>query len=470
MDDLIKRNYVYNLISQLLTIFIPVITTPYISRTLGAQAIGDFSYTTGIVSYFCMFAMLGTANYAQREIAKRHESDKDVSCLTYEILIIRMVMISISATLYLIFVRFPTFTRYRVLLSVQIISFVSWGLDITWLYQGLEKFKVTATRNVLIKLISMGLVFIFVKNENDLILYTVIYCISELVGNISMWPSTRGILVRVPFKLLSFRRHVRGIMELFLPNIALQLYTVFDKTMLGAMVNTLEVGYYSQAEKIIKIVLVAISSLSMVLLPRFSYLNTMGNQRSANKYYISAIEYTYFLAIPMTIGCICVADNFVPVFFGSGYAMVAPIMKILSILFIIMSVEKLMGTILIAYNKQNVYTASVIIAAVINVLLNVIFISVLNMNAIGVAIASVFAELAALIVQLCNLPKIFQKNAIYKSLPDYLLSGVFMFLALLLLDRFEISAYWQLVLDIVIGSGVYITLLAGIKKLRIRNG
>src|SRR5699024_7890130 len=105
--------------------------------------------------------------------------------------------------------------------------------------------------------------------------------------------------------------HFKGVWELFIPNIALQLYTVFDKTMLGSLVDTLQVGYYSQAEKIIKIILVAISSLFTVLLPRFSYLSNQHGDVEANRYFVSAIKYTYFMAIPLTIGCICVSDYFV---------------------------------------------------------------------------------------------------------------------------------------------------------------
>ena len=104
MDSRLKKNYVYNLLSQLLTIIIPVITTPYVSRVLDAQAIGDFGYTTGIVSYFCMVAMLGTANYAQREIARRHKSKNEVSCIFFEILSIRIVMILIVFVFYLVFI------------------------------------------------------------------------------------------------------------------------------------------------------------------------------------------------------------------------------------------------------------------------------------------------------------------------------------------------------------------------------
>lgn len=463
MDSKIKKNYIYNLVSQLLTIVIPVITTPYISRVLGAQAIGDFSYTIGIVSYFCMIAMLGTTNYAQREIAKKHESKNDVSRLFFEILTIRMVMIAIIFILYIVFVNLPTWSKYRVLFSVQTISFIAWGFDITWLYQGLEQFKITAARNSIIKLLSTILILLMVKRESDLVLYTIIYCVSDLVGNITMWPYLKINIVKVRFKDLHYIHHMKGIWELFIPNIALQLYTVFDKTMLGSLVNTLEVAYYSQAEKIIKIILVVISSLFTVLLPRFAYLNDKGDSIEANNYFKFAIDYTFFLAIPMMIGCICVSDYFVPVFFGQGYEMVSPLMKILSLLFIVMSIEKLLGTILIAYNKQNIYTLSVVVASIVNISLNTFFICVVHINALGVAIASVIAEIVAMIIQLCNLPHDFQKSYMLKPIGHYLLPGISMFLMIILLNQFHLSNFLQLIIDVFLGVAIYFIILIFIK-------
>ncbi len=460
MDNKIKKNYIYNLASQLLTIIIPIITTPYISRVLGAQAIGDFSYTTGIVSYFCMVAMLGTANYAQREIAKKHESKMYVSYIFYEIVIIRIIMILMVLGCYLVFLNLPMWRQYRILFSVQIISFVAWGFDITWFYQGLEQFKITATRNTIIKLISTIFIFLIVKKESDLVLYTIIYCASDLIGNITMWPYLKKNIVKVERTKINVFRHIKGTLELFVPNIALQLYTVFDKTMLGYMVDTLQVGYYSQAEKIIKIILVAISSLFTVLLPRFAYLNDKGNDVEANKYFISAVEYTYFLAIPMTIGCIYISDYFVPLFFGRGYEAVSPLMKILSILFIVMSVEKLLGTILIAYNRQNAYTVSVVIASIINILLNAFFICIMRWNAVGVAIASVTAEVVALLVQIRNLPENFQKKNLVKPIKNYLIAGFGMLLILIAINLFAMGNLLHLIFDIVMGSVVYFGILS----------
>lgn len=463
MDSKLKKNYVYNLLGQLLTIIIPVITTPYVSRVLGAKAIGDFGYTTGIVSYFCMIAMLGTANYAQREIARRHESKNEVSCIFFEILSIRIIMTLIVFICYLFFLNLPSWRCYRTLFSVQAISFVAWGFDISWLFQGLEQFKVTAIRNSIVKIVSTILILSLVKRESDLVLYTIIYCLSDLIGNITMWPSLKGNINKVCFSKLKLFCHFKGVWELFIPNIALQLYTVFDKTMLGSLVDTLQVGYYSQAEKIIKIILVAISSLFTVLLPRFSYLSNQHGDVEANRYFVSAIKYTYFIAIPLTIGCICVSDYFVPLFFGLGYDAVSPLMKILAVLFIVMSIEKLLGTILIAYSKQNIYTTSVVAASIINITLNLMFILVFQLDAIGVAIASVIAEFVAMLIQLFNLPTCFHKYSVLMASKNYIVAGIGMAVTLMLINIVPMGAVGHLAVSILLGAAIYFSLLLIIK-------
>lgn len=469
MDSKLKKNYVYNLLSQLLTIIIPVITTPYVSRVLGAKAIGDFGYATGIVSYFCMIAMLGTANYAQREIARRHESKNEVSCVFFEILSIRIIMTLFVFICYLFFLNLPSWRHYRTLFSVQVISFVAWGFDISWLFQGLEQFKVTAIRNSIVKIVSTILILSLVKRESDLVLYTIIYCLSDLIGNITMWPSLKGNINKVCFSKLKLLRHFQGVWELFIPNIALQLYTVFDKTMLGSLVDTLQVGYYSQAEKIIKIILVAISSLFTVLLPRFSYLSDQHGDVEANSYFVSAVKYTYFIAIPLTIGCIWVSDYFVPVFFGPGYNEVSPLMKILAILFIIMSIEKLLGTILIAYSKQNIYTTSVVAASIVNIILNLMFILVFQLDAIGVAIASVIAEFVAMLIQLFNLPTCFHKYSVLMVSKNYIIAGVGMALALMLINIVPMGGVGHLAVSILLGAAIYFSILIIIKDNMVVN-
>ena len=165
------------------------------------------------------------------------------------------------------------------------------------------------------------------------------------------------------------------------------------------------------------------------------------------------------MAVPLTIGCICVSDYFVPVFFGPGYDEVSPLMKILAILFIVMSIEKLLGTVLIAYSKQNIYTTSVVIASIVNVTLNLIFILVFQLDAIGVAIASVIAEFVAMLVQLFNLPTCFHKSNVLVQLKKYAIAGTGMAFALMIIKIVPMGLVGHLTISVLLGATVYFGLL-----------
>lgn len=271
-----------------------------------------------------------------------------------------------------------------------------------------------------------------------------------------MWLQISKNINRFKISHLQFRYHIHGILALFIPNIALQLYTVFDKTMLGSMVSTLEVGYYSQAEKIIKIIVIALSSLATVLMPRFAYLNEIGAHRQAELYYEKSIDYTIALSFPMTAGCILVAQNFVPLFFGTGYNSVISLLRTLSFLFIIMSMSKMFGTILIAYNKQRIYTLSVFVAASVNILLNAFFILAFDMASLGVAIASVIAEIIAMIIQIIFLPQTLNKGYVFEASLRYMKPTLLMTIIIITLNQVNLSHFMQLLLNIIIGGLFYL--------------
>ena len=165
----VTKNYIYNLLYQILVLILPLITTPYISRVLGAENIGIYSYTISIATYFVLFGSLGIALYGQREIAYNQKNKKKYSVIFREIVILRIITMSISVLIfYFIFVNGNQYQIYYKILTLEIIGNC---IDISWFFQGLEEFKKTVTRNIIIKLISVLCIFIFIKNQNDLYLY-----------------------------------------------------------------------------------------------------------------------------------------------------------------------------------------------------------------------------------------------------------------------------------------------------------
>lgn len=430
MDKKIKKNYMYNLMYEVLALVVPLITTPYVSRVLGATAIGDYSFTSGIVIYFSLFASTGTKTYAQREIAKVKDDIDKRSKIFWETFFFRLICSAIALVAYLSYIQI-FLKQYHLLFLIQLFTVFSWVIDISWFFQGMENFKITSIRNALVKLISTIAIFTFVKNVDDLWKYTLILSLSVLIGNLTMWGYIFKNIIWIPLKRLKVFANLKSILSLFIPVIAMQLYTVFDKTMIGALCNTTETGYYTQAEKVIKIAITVLSSLISVLLPRIALLFGENNTKKINEYYINTLNFIFMLALPMMVGCIMVSDIFVPIFFGEGYMPVINLMRIESLLFIILSIGQLLGSFLIAMNLQKHFTQGVTAAAIVNLILNYIFIKYCNLGALGAAISSVIAETVSTSVQFYHMRKTLKVSGIFKAFLKYVPATVVMIIAII---------------------------------------
>ncbi len=181
----IVKNYMYNLIYQILILILPLITTPYLSRILGAEGVGIYSYTYAIVTYFVLFGSLGIALYGQREIAYVQDNPKARKKTFLELIIVRFITLAVAVTVYYIF--FIRGKQYQTYYSILLIELLAAGFDISWFFQGIEEFKKTVLRNVLVRVISVSLVFIIVKTSQDLWKYILIYSLADFCGNLLLW-------------------------------------------------------------------------------------------------------------------------------------------------------------------------------------------------------------------------------------------------------------------------------------------
>lgn len=458
----IKKNYLYNVMYQILAFIVPLVTTPYVSRVLGATGIGDYNYTVGIVTYFGLIAATGTTSFGNREIAKHQDDSREYSKLFWEIWFFRLACTMIALVSYLLFISF-FLKEYRYLFLIQLFTVGSWVADVSWFCQGMENFKVTALRNVFIKIFGTVLVFLLVKNRNDLWIYTMIYSVTVLLGNISMWGFVAKRVCRIPIRELHPFKHTKGIIELFIPVIAIQIYTVLDKTMLGTLGNTTEVGYYAQADKIVTLALTIISSFIAVLLPRIAALYAGGQKIQLERFINKALNYIFLLSLPMMTGCFMLIDEFVPVFFGDGYEPVVQVIQMLSILYVVLSLGRLFGTLLIAEDKQNRYTMAVTIASIVNFGLNFAFLKFTSFGALGVSIASVSAECVATTIQFYYIRDIVSIDSLFKSLKTYTYPTIIMTLVLIALRMLLKSNVFMMLIQVVIGIVIYFGILI-IKK------
>lgn len=432
----VTKNYIYNLIYQILLIIIPIITTPYVSRVLGADGVGKFSFSNSIASYFVIFASLGFGYYAQREIAKYQDNKKKQSEIFWEIIIVRFVSVSTALIVYFAAIVLGVFKEeYTLLMIILSINILAVAFDISFLFAGNEDFSKTVFTNTLVRILNVIAIFVFVKDRNDLWKYVLITVLTVLTANASLSVYAKNFLCKIEIKSLRPIRHIKPAVILFLPTIAVSVYAYLDKTMIGVITGSdFENGFYEQAEKIVKMVMTVVTSLGTVMIPRNANAFERKDMEAIRRNIYRSVRFVLLLGIPMMIGLIAVSDNMVPWFLGDGYYKSANIMKILSVLVLAIGLNNVFGLqYLIPAGEDKKFTLSVTCGAVTNFLLNLVLIRLFK--SYGAAIATIVAEIAVAVIMFCFIRKNISRREILKSSIKYLISGIIMFVPCFMLGR-----------------------------------
>lgn len=453
----VKKNYIYNVCYQILILIIPFITTPYLSRVLGADGVGLNSYATALVSYFVLFACLGTGTYGQRAISYV-QSDKEArSRVFWETFLFRLIMVIITLIFYGIYLL--NIKENLIIYLILVGNIVNIVFDITWFFQGLEEFKKTVLRNAIIRILNIIFIFVFIKDSNDLSLYVAGTVILSFLGSISLWGYLPKFVCRV--KKINPFRDIKTIIKLFIPTVAIQIYTIVDKSMLGAFAdNYLENGYYEQAEKVYRICLTLVTALGTVMVPRIGRTFKEGKLDKVNEYMYSSYNFIWFLAIPIMFGLIAISDIFVPIFFGLGYEKVNILLPILSVLVVIIGLSCVNGVqYFIPIGKENIYTLTVVTGAIVNVILNSILIP--KYFSIGASVASVIAEFCVTLVGFIYIYKkklLSIRKILFMSL-KYFVAGLVMLAVIILMKGYFDYNFVSLIVLIGCGMFIYVAML-----------
>ena len=272
----VKKNYLYNVAYQMLLIIIPLISAPYISRVLGAERIGIQTYTYSIATQFALFTKMGIDNHGIRTISGLRDDKIRMSEEFWNIYSLQRmfaIFVTIAYFVYLIFISEEFFYIKLIQSSIVISSF----FDISWFFFGIEQFKITVTRNSVARLVTLVLIFVFVKNQNDLWKYSLIIASSSLINHLILHAFLpRFVNKQTKINLSEIKKHLKPVLILFIPVLAVHLYITMDKIMLGMMSNMREVGFYNNAEKINNMPMGFIVAFGTVMMPRVSYLVEKG--------------------------------------------------------------------------------------------------------------------------------------------------------------------------------------------------
>ena len=460
MKNKLFRNVFFNYIYEIFIIIIPLITTPYISRVLRAEGVGIYSYTTSLVTYFCTFSVLGLAGYGLREIAFYRDDKRKTSQLFWEIYLIKVVITVFFIIGWLVFCNFyHEYTPYMIAITPLLIANI---FDISWFFKGLEKFNYPVLVNVLAKALSMICIFVFVKNSTDLTKYILIIALSTFFGNVFMWFFLPKNISKTKIDIRSFPKHLKHSFVYFLPSLALVVYSVLDKTLIGLITRDfVQNGYYEQAHKIVNMLLVlCCGALNGVLNSRFSYLYGSGvTQNEIKRRLIQGLNLSLSLSIGCMFGIIAVSKTFVPLFFGEDFTNSIPLFLIFSPLPFICSFSNCLSS--------NYYTPSgrrkessfyYMLAALTNLVLNLALIPFFG--AIGAALSTIVSEFIISLVLILRSKGILTIKECLKIISKKMIAGLFMFAVVFFVSNYiETSSIRTLFCLVVVGASLYFIIL-----------
>lgn len=457
----IKKNLIYNTLYQVLSLLVPIVTAPYAARIFGADGIGVQSYVGSIVTYFSIFAQLGTQTYGQREIAMCRDDKEKASKTFWGIEIMSLITTFISLSLWGILTLFVG--SYKVFFVIYSMSIINVAFDISWFFIGYEQFKVILIRNSIIKIVIMAVLFGLCRDKSDLSLYIALTCLATLLGAISLWPMLKNRLVKVSFKNLNLKKHFSNTIVYFIPTIATNIYTVLDKVMIGLITgDRFANGYYEQTTKITTIAITFVTAINGVMYPRMSNLFAEKKMSEIKDKLYKSLEFIMFLAVPIFLGLIVISNDFIPFFFGPGYDQVINLLKIYSVLILITAVSGcLANQYLVPVGRRKESSIVIVVGAAVNLLLNLFLIPMLN--TMGAVIASIVSETLILIAFFKMSDKFVGLADLWRVFWKRIIAGIIMCVAIILIKMIPMAFTdndWankgiRVVIQIALGAIVY---------------
>ncbi|MCL2019665.1 MAG: flippase [Oscillospiraceae bacterium] len=386
----IKKNFFYQSLYQLLITLLPLAIAPYVSRVLGAENIGIYSFTFSIVTYFIYFARLGITEHGSRSIAAVRDDKEKLNKTFSNLFFLHLIGAFIVFSLYVVFLVFIA-KEYRLYFVIQSITVLSALFDINWLFLGLEQVKFTVMRSMSVRLFAFTSVFVFVKTPDDLWKYAFIMSLGTFMGQTVVWVFVRRFVTFVKPSLGGMKPHIKPLLILFLPVIAVSVYNILDKIILGAATDKIQLGFYENSQKIIIVPIGFITAFNTIMLPRISNINAKGNTAEKERLTLISVKYVMLLAFAVTFGIAAVADRFAPWFFGGEFRECAVLIKTLCLMIPFLAFQNVITSqYLIPAGKDKTYTASTIAGAVINIAANLVLIP--RFGALGAVISTVLAE------------------------------------------------------------------------------
>ncbi len=434
MSKSLKSNYIFNLINTVSQILFPLITFPYASRIMLPDGIGQVNFFASIISYITLFSSLGIPVYAIKAIAAVRNNPEDLNRTTVEIVTLNLLLTIfgylavgiICLTVSKVSVDIPLF----LILSLSIF-FTTIGCE--WFYRGIEDFKYITIRGLVVKILSMVLLFCFVKSKDDILIYGLYTVIGSIGGNIFNFVRLKQyISVGAVIRTIRPFRHIKPVLHVFLFSAITSLYLQLNTIILGFMKDSADVGIYTAALKIFGIINGIIGSLSTVMLPRISNLVAEKENKEIVRLTQKAYDFSICLAFPIIIGLVACSPYIIHLLCGENFMDSVQCVRIMAPIMLFVSISSLLGyQVLYPMGHLNLVIGYCVIGCVINLILDLILVS--NYTYIGVSIAYATTEMIVAIIAMVVSRKFVIIDFFTKSERNALISSLIMVATFILL-------------------------------------
>ena len=458
MDTRIIKNYIYNVMYQLFVMLVPLVLSPYLARTLGAYQLGIYNYISSTATLITTITLLGTYSYGAREVAYFRDDSNKANIIYNEVFSIRCCLGFISLVVYVCIACLSK--EYLIYFGFYLPWIVATIIDPSWLFVGYEDMKMTAIKNFCIKLFSVLLIFLIIKNTDDLGKYFLIMATTTFFANFVLLFQAKKYIYRLWwFRLSHWKKHIQDSLAMFWSQVAVLFYLQVDKIMLKWFAPSIaQVSYYTYAENIVTIPLTLITMLSTVMMPRIANEFQKNNKDSIKGMILKAGSISLFMAVPMMFGIASLAPRLIPWYLGKSFTPTITAIIILSPIILTNSLSGILGSqYLTATNQMGLLLKAHLSAAIMNVGINAILIP--RIGFVGAAIATVISSITAVSIQYYCVNRQIGIKTIVSDLCSYMIKALPMLLILVLtIGKLEARPITTII-QVFLGGLVYLLVL-----------
>ena len=448
-----RKNTAYNIAYRVFSIFLPLVTAPYLSRVVGQTGVGLYSYAWNISYFCCLIAMLGLENYGTRAIVGARDDPHELNRVFSQVWRMQRAVAAVMLAIWLCYVFLVAGEERTIALALTPMS-ISCLFNLDWALMGLDQFRPIALRNTAVKLAAAACVFIFIHSPDEIWIYGFVWSIATCAGCVMSAAALRGKLHPVPVERREAFAHFAPCALLFTSVLAVSVYRVMDKVMVGAIASMAQNGLYENAEKIIYCLSGFISAVGTVMLPKVSAMQKRGETEAIKHHLDATMQAILCMTSAMAFGVAAIADRLCPLFYGDDFIDSAPLMAPLAFTLVMIGFANVIRTQwILPQQRDRIVVRSVCAGAAVNLIANIILIP--RLQAMGAVIGTLLAEFTVPVMQWVQIRGELDYRRLLRHSAVYLAIGCGMLLAVRAVGMLVPATWPGLIVQVAVGAACY---------------